>query len=127
MSTPITSPDVRVQVPELHSNPVLSGFQILGWIILHPSAWYKQVSHIDSTLPADFTLAELRPAHWRHRVMRQLLTVGYLFLPLATSLLVGLLLLVTGQPSHNVVYAMIYCFTCALVVGLIGGLGVGVA
>ena len=42
---------------------LLTPFQMLFWLIFHPSAWRHYINRIDPTLAPDFALADLPPQH----------------------------------------------------------------
>lgn len=69
---------------------LLAPFQFIAWLIFQPSAWRRYIQSIDSTLAADFALADL-PKHTPE--LRRLLRFTFLRQPLLVGVLVGLVLL----------------------------------
>ncbi len=118
-------------LPTPFPNLLLGSLQLLFWLLVHPSAWRKQITRIDPTLPSDFYLAELSPDQWRNPALQQLLIRGYVVWPL----LVGLIVWVSGiaEASHvfgaprGMVGGVAFALALCLALGLAGGLIVSVA
>ena len=72
--------------PSLHSNLILGSLQLVFWLFIHPSAWRNHVTRLDSSLRADFTLAQLNRGQWQNRRMRRLLVQGFVIWPLMLGL-----------------------------------------
>lgn len=73
--------------PPAHPNLILGSLQLAVWIFFHPTAWRNHIKRIDENLRPDFSLAELKPSHWRHPGLRRLLIQAYLILPFFLALL----------------------------------------
>ena len=108
--------------PQLHSNLLLGGLQLLAWLFFHPTAWRNHIARIDADLRPDFCLAELSAAQWRNPALRRVLLMGYVPWPPLIGLLLGLALWVMGQPVTEIAH---YATEVALRAS--GGLVVGAA
>ena len=94
--------------PELHPKLFLGSLQLLFWLFFHPSAWRHYILCLDSNLPADVRLAELKAIHWQNPAWRRLLMMIYLILPLTVNLLIGLGLYLFGASGTEVVYSVVF-------------------
>jgi len=87
---------VPEKYPMYYSNSIsyfqqlLAPFQFIAWLIFHPSAWRGYIQRIDSTLAADFALADLSTPTPE---LRRLLRFTFLLQPLLVGVLIGLVLL----------------------------------
>lgn len=113
--------------PELHSHFVLGSWQLLGWLLWHPSAWVNYVARMDSALPADFALANLQRKQWRNPQLHRLLVCGYAGWPLCAGLLVGLVSWLLHQPPQHILLNVTLAVTTSATIGLIMGITVSLA
>lgn len=117
--------------PLLQSNILLGSFQLLFWLLVHPSAWRNHLNHISPGLPPDFYLAELKRPAWRNSELRQLLIKGYVIWPLLVGLGVWLSGLAEANQllteSHGLATAIIFTIAMSLALGVTGGLMVSLA
>jgi hypothetical protein len=88
--------------PRPYPNPIPGSFQLIFWLLFHPSAWRNYVARIDPTLRPDFCLAELSWAQWRNPTLRRLLAIVYLVLPLLVGSLIGLAVWAAGRPGTDI-------------------------
>jgi energy-coupling factor transporter ATP-binding protein EcfA2 len=115
----------------LHANPFLASFQLLAWLLFHPSAWRAYVSSIDPDLPPDFALAKIATQSWQHPQLRRL---GYIALvqSLQVGVLIGIVLSLLGiagyiagytllkNPLPDVVFGVTVGISLCLIGGLVG-------
>jgi hypothetical protein len=72
---------------------LLAPFQIIAWLVFHPSAWRGYIKSLDLGLAPDFALADLSADCLRHQKLRQLWRITFVLQPLLVGVLVGLVLL----------------------------------
>lgn len=113
--------------PDLHPNPIRASWQLLVWLLWHPTAWVNQIKTIAPDLPADFTLLDLRASHWQTAPMRRLLGLIYGWWPLEVGLLTVVILLLLDRPRDLVLLSGVLSVTLGLVGGLVSGLTLNVA
>lgn len=109
----------------LHANPFLASFQLLAWLLVHPSAWRAYVSSIDPDWPPDFALARIAPQSWHHPQLRRL---GYIALvqSLQVGVLIGIVLSflwIAGKlnnPLPDIVFGVTSGISLCLIAGLFG-------
>lgn len=79
---------------------VASALQLLGWILVRPSAWHRLVQSIDPTLTDGFCLLYLSRDLFKNPVLRRVLFLGFFVLPLfAVAVEQSLRLLLIAQPQ----------------------------
>ena len=83
--------------PEQHTNSILGSLQLLFWLFFRPSALRNHLERIGFALNSNSSLIDLLKqglALWRWLFIQ-----GYLFLPIVTDLLLGLVLWKLGKPG----------------------------
>lgn len=89
--------------PQMHSNLLFGSIQLLFWLVFHPSAWVNFVARLDENLHPRFSLANLRRIHLQNCLLRRILIVSFIVLPIVSSLLVSLILWITGQNREHII------------------------
>ncbi len=112
---------------KLHANPLRAAFQILIWILLHPSAWQVYIREHASHLTPDFTLTQLSRSDLQIPELRRLLRLVYLVWPLLVGALVVIVLLLSGTQPTIVLQAGLFGITLGFTVGLVAGSAASVA
>src|SRR4051812_29151092 len=110
--------------PKLHPNFLLGSWQLLGWLLWHPAAWVNYVARMDSTLPADFALANLSRAQWRNPLLHRLLLCGYGGWPLCAGLLVGLVAWLLHQSPQQILLDITLAMATSAAIGPVTGIAV---
>ncbi|MDM8569272.1 hypothetical protein QUF50_07165, partial [Thiotrichales bacterium HSG1] len=77
---------------QLHNNLFIASFQLLGWLLFHPSAWQQYVNQIDTKLLPDFTFNNIPKNCQQHPNLHKLRLIAFVILPLLVGLLIGILL-----------------------------------
>ena len=80
----------------IHSNFVIGTMHLLFWILFHPTAWKLYISHIDSSLCANFSLYELTYVQWKNSNLRYLILRCCFIIPFIMNLLSSIILLCIG-------------------------------
>ncbi len=111
----------------LPKNPILASFVIMSWLIFTPSAWRRYIANIDSHLPPDFALADLKSHHWHHKSLRKLLYLGHGLWSIWISSLVTLCLWLLDVPGEVMILVGCYALLFSFVGGMLGSLTVSVA
>lgn len=75
-------------------NLILGSLQLLLWIVMHPTALRNHIIQIDKNLSPEFCLLDLDFSQWKNPILRRLLLQSFLVLPLLTSYIFSLLLLI---------------------------------
>jgi hypothetical protein len=74
--------------------PLLAPFQIIAWLVFHPSAWRGYIKSLDLGLAPDFALADLSVDYQRYSELRRLWRITFVLQPLLVGVLIGLVLLI---------------------------------
>ncbi|NTU83762.1 MAG: ATP-binding protein [Chloroflexales bacterium] len=124
-------PNAYTDAPLQHPNLLLGSLHLHFWLFVRPSAWRNYVARIDPALGPDFALIDLSAAPWRTPAIARLLVQLCLVLPTLGAILVGLVLVASGQPLPTVVFGMTFALALGVVAGLpasvVGGVAVGTA
>lgn len=119
-----------IDAPQAHPNLILGTLQLAVWIFFHPTAWRNHIKRIDENLRPDFSLAELKPSHWRHPGLRRLLIQAYLILPFFLALLsilwLGNLLEDFDFFIINLLSTILSTTTYSLIAGITTSVAVGI-
>lgn len=110
--------------PQAHPNLILGSLQLAVWIFFHPTAWRNHIKRIDENLQPDFSLAELKPSHWRHPALRRLLIQAYLILPVIIALL--FLFWSWRSPGELAFSTVLSTIAYSLIVGITASVAVGI-
>lgn len=119
--------NVFTDAPALHPNLILGSFQLLFWLLFHPTAWRHYVARIDPALRPDFTLADtgMPPA------VRRLLIQTYVVWPLLVGLPVALIFWIQDAPLEPslvfVAHVIAICLTLGIMIGAVIGIAAGLA
>ena len=113
--------------PELHPNLILGSFQLLFWLVFHPSAWRHYVARIDPALRPDFTLVEPSRQQWLTPALRLLMIRAYLVWPLLVGLPVALIFWIQRAPLESSMIFVAHVVAISLTLGIMIGAVIGVA
>ncbi len=118
----------------LSKNLLFINAQLLIWLLFYPNIWKAMVSKIDSTLSADFALANLNHKQWNNIVLLRLLGVIYILAPMFIGIIVGLILSGLNLYFYNeinyddtLLRGIIYTFILGIIGGTISGITISVA
>ncbi|MDM8564032.1 MFS transporter [Candidatus Halobeggiatoa sp. HSG11] len=114
----------------LHNNLFIASFQLLGWLLFHPTAWQHFVNQIDTSLSPDFTLSNISLNCYQHPNLRRLRLIAFVMLPILVGLLIGILLTIipfiswffNQIPTQNSVYTLPEHFGVNLIIGISYGI-----
>lgn len=107
--------------PELHDSLFLGSLQLFFWLIFHPSAWNNYITQTVPALSPYFCLAQLSRVQWRDLNIRRLLVMGYVIWPTLISMIMSLLLWVSGAKVETIIASVGY----GVASGIAGALVVG--
>jgi len=112
--------------PNLHHNLLISSFQLLVWLLWHPSAWRTYVARNYPHLSPDFTWLDVTLTDFKQPPMQRLLVQSYLILPAVTILSSSLLLAYNNASIIPIINTVAYIVAIELTLTLLVGLVVSV-
>jgi len=74
-----------MQSPQLHSQLFIAHWQVLVWLIVHPSAWRAYIKQIDPAVAPNFTLLN----GWHSKALRQLFYIAIFVQPITVGLFIA--------------------------------------
>ncbi len=125
MSVSATPTNPYSDSPDLHSNLFLGSLQLVAWIFFHPAAWHNYAARLDPSLPPNFCLTDLQPAHWRSPLVRRLLIQRYVIWPLWTGVLIVGVLRTIGLSWQSIMLGLAFGLASDLASGALAGMAIG--
>ncbi len=104
----------------------LSSFTLIAWLILSPSAWQRRIHGLGENISTDFALVDLKPFHWKQKILWRLLFIGHVIWALWATLIVCSLLWFWQAPFNTLILTGSYAFFLCLAGGLLGSLTISV-
>ncbi|MCP5096239.1 MAG: ATP-binding protein [Chloroflexi bacterium] len=123
--------------PWLQDGLLVGSVRLLFWLFFHPSAWRNHLSHIDTSLQPQFSLAELKRWQWRQPNMLRLLFQANLVWPLFLLFFIVLILWLLPVTADTIflgtilggvsgiVTAVLVSVVGSVTIGIPMGLGIG--
>jgi hypothetical protein len=116
-----------ISFSSLHRSSFIATFQLLFFLVFRPSDWRSMVTRIDPALPPDFSLSELKMAHWQHSEFLRLLRLIYGAMPIFIGVIVWIWLFWFKGDIIDATRGFIYTITLSFVGALTGGITISVA
>ena len=107
-------------------NHLLSSFTLISWLVLSPSAWQQRIHRLGENISTDFALVDLKPFHWKRKILWRLLFIGHVIWAFWTTFIVSILLWFCQVSVETLILTSSYAFFLCLVGGLLGSLTISV-
>ncbi len=113
--------------PQLQKNLFIGSFRLLFWLFVHPAAWRNYLARIDSNLPPDFCVAQLKRHHWKNiAFLRFLFMTGFAW-PVVVAFFLVVLMRLLNLPTSTIFLGVMLGVTVGVILGLAATLAGSVA
>lgn len=113
--------------PQLQKNLFFGSFRLLFWLFVHPAAWRNYLARIDSNLPPDFCVAQLKRHHWKNiSLLRFLFMTGFAW-PVVVAFFLVVLMRLLNLPTATIFLGVMLGVTVGVILGLAATLAGSVA
>lgn len=99
----------------------MTPIHVAFWLLVNPSGWRKALDEIDPTLPIDFSIASLNPQQRKNRSLWRFLLYNYLLLMSMSTLVVLLVLVLSGATGPVIIQSLWLTFGYSLILPLVMG------
>ena len=116
--------------PWLQDGLIVGSIRLLFWLFFHPAAWRNHLSHIDTSLQPQFSLAELKRWQWRQPNMLRLLFQTNLAWPIFLIFFIVVILRLLPVAADTIFLGVILGgaagMVTAVLVSIVGSVAIGI-